>query len=93
MTPAARLFMISLEVCWGERNGMRQHGTVKFFNVAKGYGFITPRDGGKDIFVHVTAVQRSGIPELTEGTKLTFDVQPDPRGRGSQAVNLQLTPE
>jgi CspA family cold shock protein len=72
---------------------MRQHGIVKFFNAAKGYGFITPSEGGKDIFVHVTAVQRSGIPELTEGMKLSFDVQPDPRGRGFQAVNLQLAPE
>lgn len=69
---------------------MRQNGTVKFFNSAKGYGFITPDDGGKDVFVHVTAVQRAGIPELTEGTKLTFEVQPDKRGRGPQAVELQL---
>jgi CspA family cold shock protein len=69
---------------------MRQKGTVKFFNAAKGYGFITPDDGGKDVFVHVTAVQRAGIPELAEGTKLTFEVQPDKRGRGPQAVELQL---
>ena len=69
---------------------MRQKGTVKFFNAAKGYGFITPEDGSKDVFVHVTAVQRAGIPELAEGTKLTFEVQPDKRGRGPQAVELQL---
>lgn len=69
---------------------MRQKGTVKFFNTAKGYGFITPEDGSKDVFVHVTAVQRAGIPELAEGTKLTFEVQPDKRGRGPQAVELQL---
>jgi len=69
---------------------MRQKGTVKFFNAAKGYGFITPEDGGKDVFVHVTAVQRAGIPELAEGTRLTFEVQPDKRGRGPQAVELQL---
>lgn len=72
---------------------MRQHGTVKFFNAAKGYGFITPSEGGKDVFVHITAVQRSGIPELIEGTKLSFELQPDSRGRGFQAVNLQLAPE
>jgi CspA family cold shock protein len=69
---------------------MRQKGTVKFFNSAKGYGFITPEGGGKDVFVHITAVQRAGIPDLAEGTKLTFEVQPDKRGRGPQAVELQL---
>ena len=65
-------------------------GTVKWFNDAKGFGFITPDDGGKDVFVHITAVQRSGIPELNEGTKISFEVQPDKRGRGPQAVDLQL---
>jgi cold shock protein len=69
---------------------MRQSGTVKFFNQAKGYGFVAPDDGGKDVFVHITAVQRAGIPELTEGTKISFEVQPDKRGRGSQAIDLQL---
>jgi cold shock protein len=71
---------------------VRQRGTVKFFHPAKGYGFITPDDGGKDVFVHITAVQRSGIPELAEGTQLSFELQPDSRGRGFQAVNLQLLP-
>jgi CspA family cold shock protein len=69
---------------------MRRVGTVKFFNQAKGYGFVSPEDGGKDVFVHITAVQKSGIPELTEGTRLSFDVQDDSRGRGPQAVELQL---
>jgi cold shock protein len=69
---------------------MRQNGIVKFFNQAKGYGFISPDAGGKDVFVHVTAVQQAGIPELNEGTKLSFDVEPDKRGRGLQAVDLQL---
>jgi CspA family cold shock protein len=73
------------------RKQMRQHGIVKFFNQDKGYGFISPDDGSKDVFVHATAVQRAGIPELSEGTKLSFDVQPDQRGRGPQAVDLQLT--
>lgn len=72
---------------------MRQNGTVKFFNAARGYGFIAPDEGGKDIFVHITAVQRSGIPELPEGTKLSFEIQPDTRGRGPQAINLQLMSE
>ena len=69
---------------------MRQNGSVKFFNQAKGFGFISPEDGSKDVFVHVTAVQRSGIPELSDNMKLSFEVQPDKRGRGPQAVNLQL---
>lgn len=65
-------------------------GTVKFFNATKGFGFISPEGGGKDVFVHITAVQRSGIPELAEGMRISFEVQPDKRGRGPQAVNLQL---
>jgi len=69
---------------------MRQTGTVKFFNQAKGYGFVSPEDGGKDVFVHVTAVQRAGIPELVEGQRLSFEIQADKRGRGPQAVELQL---
>jgi CspA family cold shock protein len=70
---------------------MRQNGTVKFFNQAKGYGFVSPEGGGKDVFVHITSVQRSGIPELAEGMRITFEVQPDKRGRGPQAVNLQIS--
>ena len=69
---------------------MRQTGTVKFFNQAKGYGFVSPEDGGKDVFVHVTAVQRAGIPELAEGERISFEIQEDKRGRGPQAVELQL---
>jgi cold shock protein len=69
---------------------MRRNGTVKFFNQAKGYGFVSPEDGGKDVFVHITAVQRAGIPELNEGARISFDVQDDSRGRGLQAVELQL---
>jgi len=62
-------------------------GTVKFFNTAKGFGFIAPEDGGKDVFVHATAVEAAGIGLLNEGDKVTFDVQPD--ARGSKAVNLK----
>ena len=69
---------------------MRQTGTVKFFNQAKGYGFVSPEDGGKDVFVHVTAVQRAGITELADGQRISFEVQADKRGRGPQAVELQL---
>ena len=62
-------------------------GTVKFFNTAKGFGFIAPEGGGKDVFVHATAVEAAGMGSLHEGDKVTFDVQPD--ARGSKAVNLK----
>ena len=69
---------------------MRDNGTVKFFNLSKGFGFISPDGGGKDVFVHVTAVQKSGIPELTENMKLSFEVQPDKRGRGPQVTPTKV---
>lgn len=62
-------------------------GTVKFFNASKGFGFIAPEDGGKDVFVHASAVEMAGIRNLGEGQKVSFDIQPD--ARGSKAVNLQ----
>ena len=65
-------------------------GTVKWFNTTKGYGFIAPDDGGKDVFVHVSALQRSGVAGLDEGDKVTFDIEDDPRGRGKQAANIQM---
>lgn len=68
---------------------MRQNGTVKFFNASKGYGFITPDGGGKDVFVHVTAVERSGIGPLADGMKVSFDTEPDERGKGPKAVDLR----
>jgi CspA family cold shock protein len=60
---------------------MRQNGTVKFFNQAKGYGFISPDGGGKDVFVHITALQRSGIQSLAEGQKVSFETAPGRDGR------------
>jgi len=68
---------------------MRQSGTVKFFNASKGFGFITPDDGGKDVFVHVTAVERSGISNMNDGMRITFETEPDKRGKGPKAVDLQ----
>ena len=68
---------------------MRLNGTVKFFNTTKGYGFISPDGGGKDVFVHITAVERSGLKSLNEGQRVSFETQPDPRGKGDKAVNLQ----
>ena len=62
-------------------------GTVKLFNKVKGFGFIQPSDGGKDVFVHVTAVERAGMDTLVEGQKLNFDVVSE-RGKNA-ATNLK----
>jgi cold shock protein len=64
-------------------------GTVKFFNVQKGYGFIAQDNGGPDVFVHVTAVERAGLAGLVEGQKLSFDIEADRRTGKSAATNLQ----
>ena len=63
-------------------------GTVKWFNLQKGYGFIQPEDGSQDVFVHVSAVERSGIGSLHEGQKLSFELERGDRGKSS-AVNLK----
>jgi CspA family cold shock protein len=62
-------------------------GTVKFFNTTKGFGFIAPDGGGKDVFVHATAVEAAGLRTLNEGQRVEFDIQPD--ARGSKAANLK----
>ncbi len=62
-------------------------GTVKWFNAQKGYGFIQPDDGSKDVFVHISAVERAGM-SLTEGQKLSYDIERGQQGKSS-AVNLQ----
>ena len=64
-------------------------GTVKWFNETKGYGFITPDAGGSDIFVHISAVERSGLRGLNEGRKITFDLEADRKTGKSAAVNLK----
>jgi CspA family cold shock protein len=63
-------------------------GTVKFYNDQKGFGFIQPDDGGKDVFVHATALERAGIRGLREGQKVTFEAQTDPRSGKIAADNL-----
>jgi CspA family cold shock protein len=68
---------------------MAQTGTVKFFNATKGFGFITPDGGAKDVFVHISAIEASGLRTLVDGQKVTFDVEPDRMGKGPKAVNLR----
>jgi CspA family cold shock protein len=62
-------------------------GTVKFFNINKGFGFVSPDGGDKDVFVHATAVEAAGMRSLQEGQRVSFDIQPD--ARGSKASNLK----
>ena len=70
----------------GDRNGAR--GTVKWFNPTKGYGFIQPQGGGKDVFVHISAVERAGLSTLNEGQQIEFEIEEN-RGKTS-AVNLKV---
>ncbi|MEL6533620.1 MAG: cold-shock protein [Pseudomonadota bacterium] len=65
------------------------NGTVKWFNPTKGFGFIAPESGGKDVFVHISAVERAGLTDLADNQKVTFDVEAGRDGRES-ATNLQL---
>lgn len=69
---------------------MSQNGTVKFFNTEKGFGFIKPDEGDKDIFVHISSVQASGLQDLAENQKVTFETEDDNRGKGPKAVNIAV---
>lgn len=64
-------------------------GTVKFFNHDRGFGFIAPTNGGPDVFVHATAVERAGMSSINEGQKLSYEVETDRRSGKAAAVNLQ----
>lgn len=65
-------------------------GTVKWFNEQKGYGFIQPDQGGKDVFAHISAVERSGLSGLAEGMKVSYEVQADRRTGKESAANLKI---
>jgi CspA family cold shock protein len=75
----------------GREFPMAMSGTVKFFNGERGYGFIKPDDGGRDVFVHITAVEQAGMKSLNEGQRIQFEVEPDKKGKGPKAVNLVIT--
>ena len=66
-------------------------GIVKFFNADKGFGFITPDGGGKDVFVHISDVERSGMSTLKDNQKVSFETEDDKRGKGPKAVNLRAS--
>ena len=66
-----------------------QKGTVKWFNPAKGFGFIEPEDGSKDAFIHISAVERAGLSSLDEGQKVSYELQPSRDGKSS-AENLSI---
>ena len=68
-------------------------GTVKFFNMSKGFGFIQPDDGSKDAFVHISALERSGISSLSEGQKVEYELQTDSRSGKQAAENLSIVSE
>jgi cold shock protein len=65
-------------------------GTVKFFNTTKGFGFIQPDDGSKDVFIHASALERAGISMISEGQKLSYDLEADARSGKSSAQNVQV---
>jgi len=90
--PSRRAAEPAAEGNHGERSfPMAMTGTVKFFNAERGYGFIKPDDGGRDVFVHITAVERAGLKSLIEGQRISFDVEPDKKGKGPKAVDLVIT--
>ena len=67
-----------------------ESGTVKFYNDQKGYGFIAPDNGNKDVFVHATALERAGIHGLSEGQKVSFDTEVDQRSGKTAVANIQV---
>ncbi|MCZ2328704.1 cold-shock protein [Bartonella sp. F02] len=69
---------------------MSQTGEVKFFNSSKGFGFIKPDNGGADVFVHISALQASGLSGLNDAQRVSFDIEADRRGKGLKAINISV---
>jgi cold shock protein len=69
---------------------MAMTGTIKFFNSNRGFGFIRPDDGSRDVFVHISVAEEAGLKSLIEGQRFRFDVEPDQKGKGPKAVNLAV---
>jgi cold shock protein len=87
-----RILRLRFSLAWaGSNRGKKlvSTGTVKWFNETKGYGFIQPDNGGKDVFVHISAVERSGLRGLAEGQKISYEVEADRRSGKESAVNLK----
>jgi CspA family cold shock protein len=80
--------MVTRKICFGEKK--MATGTVKWFNGQKGFGFIQPDDGGNDVFVHISAVERAGLSGLAEGQKLSYEVKVDAKRGKSSAENLRV---
>jgi CspA family cold shock protein len=88
---ARGLFMAGFARAFRERRtSMRTTGTVKYYNTAKGYGFVAPADGSKDVFVHASALEAAGIPALNEGDKISFVLEDGDPGRGKKAAQIEL---
>ena len=86
--PGCLLRRVILHGAWTEKYADMATGTVKWFNTTKGYGFIMPQDGGKDVFIHITAVQAAGLKGLNDGQKVSYEVAME-RGKAA-ATNLKL---
>jgi CspA family cold shock protein len=69
---------------------MARNGTVRFFHIVGGFGFLTPEDGSKEVYVDASALEAAGIPVIDDGDEITYDLEEDPRGNGQRATNVQL---